>query len=134
MEKPLTMTLPEVGTISPVRSLIMVDLPDPEGPTRNANSPSSIANEMPLRASVPLSYTFLTSIRRIINSSQYKRLQNGYIPFIIRFFGKICNRENMKKILTIAAPDPSRKNRETPGRGVSLSGISVIFTPRCPGW
>ena len=34
MEKLLTMTRPAVGTISPVSSLIMVDLPDPEGPTK----------------------------------------------------------------------------------------------------
>ena len=73
MEKPFTITRPEVGTISPVRSLIMVDLPEPDGPTRKAKSPSSMVNEMPFRASVPLSYTFFTSIRRIIYSSHFIR-------------------------------------------------------------
>ena len=47
MEKPLIMTRPSVGRISPVRSLMMVDLPEPEGPTRNTNSPSSMVKEMP---------------------------------------------------------------------------------------
>ena len=47
MEKPLTMTRPAVGMTSPVRSLMMVDLPEPEGPTRNTNSPSSMVKEMP---------------------------------------------------------------------------------------
>ena len=53
--KPLTVRLPLVGLSSAVRSLIMVDLPDPEGPTRNTNSPSSIFMDTPLSARVPIS-------------------------------------------------------------------------------
>ena len=40
MEKPLIITRPREGTSSPVSSLMMVDFPLPEGPTRNTNSPS----------------------------------------------------------------------------------------------
>lgn len=54
---PLTMSLPSVRPISPVMSLMMVDLPDPEGPTRKTNSPSSMRRLMPFRALVPLSYS-----------------------------------------------------------------------------
>ena len=104
MEKPLTMTRPAVGTISPVSSLIMVDLPDPEGPTKKTKSPSSIVNEMPFRASVPLSYTFLTSISRIIYSSQFsetrmlprKKLQNGYMLHYT-VFSRILQQEKYEK-------------------------------------
>ena len=45
----------------------MVDLPEPDGPTRNTNSPSSIVKEIPRRASVPLSYVLTTSFKRIIS-------------------------------------------------------------------
>ena len=54
MEKPLIMTRPAVGRISPVRSLMMVDLPEPDGPTRNTNSPSSMVKEMPVQGLRPV--------------------------------------------------------------------------------
>ena len=63
---PLTMTRPELEVISPVSSLMMVDLPEPEGPTRNTNSPSSMRRLIPFRALVPLSYSLCTSINRIM--------------------------------------------------------------------
>ena len=44
----------------------MVDLPLPLGPTRKTNSPSSMRSEMPFKAAVPLSYSFTTSLRRIM--------------------------------------------------------------------
>ena len=50
---PLTISLPRVGSISAVMSLMMVDLPEPEGPTRKTKSPSSICKLTPLRAFVP---------------------------------------------------------------------------------
>ncbi len=53
--KPLTSALPEVGRSSAVRILMMVDLPEPDGPTRKTNSPSSIFMEMPFSAFVPVS-------------------------------------------------------------------------------
>ena len=53
--KPLTSALPEVGRSSAVRILMMVDLPEPDGPTRKTNSPSSIFMEMPFSAIVPVS-------------------------------------------------------------------------------
>jgi len=37
-----TMTRPRVGVISCSRSLMMVDLPDPDGPMKKTNSPFSI--------------------------------------------------------------------------------------------
>ena len=36
---------------------LMVDFPDPDGPTRKTNSPSSIRRSIPFRALVPLSYS-----------------------------------------------------------------------------
>ena len=65
-EKPLTITLPSLGSISPMSSLMTVDFPLPEGPTMNTNSPSCISIESPLRACVPLGYSFTTSVSRII--------------------------------------------------------------------
>ena len=58
-------TRPLVGKISPVSSLIMVDFPEPDGPTRKTNSPSSMFSEIPRNAYVPLSYSFSTSLSRI---------------------------------------------------------------------
>ena len=52
---PLTLIVPSVGDISPVMSLIIVDFPEPDGPTRNANSPSSILTLIPFKAFVPFS-------------------------------------------------------------------------------
>ena len=54
---PLTISFPWVRAISPVISLMMVDFPDPDGPTRKTNSPSSIRRSIPFRALVPLSYS-----------------------------------------------------------------------------
>ena len=76
MEKPLTMTRPEVGTTSPVSSLMMVDFPEPEGPTRKTNSPSSTVKETPFRAWVPLSYIFSASIKRIIAALLFGKVQH----------------------------------------------------------
>ena len=52
--KPFTMMRPEDGTTSPVSSLMRVDFPLPEGPTRNTNSPSSMVRSMPSSARVLL--------------------------------------------------------------------------------
>ena len=71
--KPFTMMRPEDGTTSPVSSLMRVDFPLPEGPTRNTNSPSWISNEMPRMAAVPFSYSISTSLRRIISPSAPSR-------------------------------------------------------------
>ena len=76
MEKPLTITRPAVGTTSPVISLMMVDLPEPEGPTRKTNSPSSTVKETPFNARVPLSYTFSASIKRIIATLLSVKMQH----------------------------------------------------------
>src|SRR5699024_12816703 len=46
---PISNTLPEVGISSAVRILMMVDLPDPDGPTRKTNSPSSILDRKSTR-------------------------------------------------------------------------------------
>ena len=54
---PFTMSLPLVGAISAVMSLMMVDLPEPDGPTRKTKSPSSICMLTPFRALVPLGYS-----------------------------------------------------------------------------
>ena len=83
MEKPLTITRPAVGTTSPVSSLIMVDLPEPDGPTRNTNSPSSTVKDTPLRACVPLSYTFSASIKRIISLLLFAKMQH-----LVAVFGR----------------------------------------------
>ncbi len=47
---PLTISLPRVGEISAVMSLMMVDFPEPEGPTRKTNSPLSMRMLTPFRA------------------------------------------------------------------------------------
>ena len=44
----------------------MVDLPLPEGPTRKTNSPSLTSIVTPRSACVPFSYSFCTSVKRII--------------------------------------------------------------------
>ena len=54
MSKPFTVISPLAACTSPVRSLIIVVLPEPDGPTRNTNSPSCISMSTPLSASVPL--------------------------------------------------------------------------------
>ena len=69
--KPLTAICPSVGVISPVSSLMIVDFPLPLGPTRKTNSPSSMRKEMPLSAAVPVSYSFTTSLSRIMLFPQF---------------------------------------------------------------
>ena len=89
-EKPLIMIRPAVGTSSPVSILIMVDFPDPEGPTKNTNSPSSMAALIPRMARVPLGYSISTSFRRIIRYSPYHcpgglRPFTGQVDIILRY-------------------------------------------------
>ena len=50
---------------------MIVDLPLPLGPTKKTNSPSSMRSEMPFKAVVPLSYSFTTSLRRIMLFPQF---------------------------------------------------------------
>jgi hypothetical protein len=47
------MILPWVGSISFRRSRITVDLPEPDAPTTNTNSPLSIVKDTPSRALTP---------------------------------------------------------------------------------
>ena len=48
-----TWTWPEEGFSSPVIRRIMVDLPEPDGPTKKTKSPSSIFMDTPFRAVFP---------------------------------------------------------------------------------
>ena len=48
------LTVPLNGNCRPVASFIRVDLPQPDGPTTAANSPSSTAIDRPSTASVPV--------------------------------------------------------------------------------
>jgi hypothetical protein len=50
---PSTTTAPACGNCSPVASFISVDLPQPEGPTTAANSPSLTLMSSPSTARVP---------------------------------------------------------------------------------
>ena len=52
---PPTLMVPVWGNCSPVTSFIRVDLPQPEGPTTAANSPSSIDRVSLSTAMTPLS-------------------------------------------------------------------------------
>ena len=51
---PSTVTRPVVGSSSRMRSLMSVDLPAPEDPTRKAKSPWSIERSTSWSAAVPL--------------------------------------------------------------------------------
>ena len=84
VEKPLTRTRPALGSTSPVSSLMMVDLPEPEGPTRKTNSPGSIRREIPRMALVPLSYSISTSFNsmRALSDSSIGHLQMASKPGI----------------------------------------------------
>jgi hypothetical protein len=46
MSRSLTTILPSLGMISCSSSLMMVDLPDPDGPMKKTNSPFSIDTDM----------------------------------------------------------------------------------------
>ena len=48
--RPPTMIRPAVGSSSFRRSRMIVDLPEPDGPTTNTNSPFSITNDAPSTA------------------------------------------------------------------------------------
>ena len=101
VEKPLTRTRPALGSTSPVSSLMMVDLPEPEGPTRKTNSPSSMVRVIPRMALVPLSYSISTFFRRIIQAPRSVVLKNrprrggrhnSQLNHIISGFSPQCNR------------------------------------------
>ena len=51
---------PSVIVSSPATILSIVDLPQPDGPTKTINSPFSMAILTPQTASAPFGYTFLT--------------------------------------------------------------------------
>src|ERR1700694_1325175 len=57
---PSTKILPLLGFSSRMRSLTRVDLPAPDGPTRNRKSPSGTTRLMSRRASVPVGYVLKT--------------------------------------------------------------------------
>jgi hypothetical protein len=50
--RPPTMIRPDVGSSSFRRSRMIVDFPEPDGPTRKTNSPFSITNEASRRATM----------------------------------------------------------------------------------
>src|SRR6478609_6350064 len=66
---PPTMRLPAVGSISFRSSLMNVDLPEPEGPTRNTNSPLSICTDTSSRPMIDGSYVLVIPSKRIIASA-----------------------------------------------------------------
>src|SRR5436190_9909836 len=66
---PPTIRLPEVGSISFKRSLMKVDLPEPDGPTRKTNSPLSICTETSSRPTIDGSYIFVMPSKMIIASA-----------------------------------------------------------------
>ena len=68
-----------VGSSSAVRSLMMVDFPEPDGPTRKTNSPSSIFREIPLSALTPGSYVFTTLLNSIMLLSRCGTIPAGRI-------------------------------------------------------
>ena len=51
--RPATTTVPDFGRCSPVASFIIVDLPQPDGPTIAANSPSRTFSDRPSTAGGP---------------------------------------------------------------------------------
>ena len=50
MSSPSTRTRPALGASSPARMRSVVDLPEPEGPSRAKNSPGSITRSRPFSA------------------------------------------------------------------------------------
>src|SRR5919204_3214389 len=58
---PFTRTLPAEGSIRSPTIRSSVDLPQPEGPISETNSPGSISRSMPVSATVPPSKRFETS-------------------------------------------------------------------------
>src|SRR3954468_18046110 len=62
---PPTCTLPEVGSSSPAMMRSSVDLPQPDGPTRTVNSPSSTYRSMPSSARTPSAYSLTMSVTRM---------------------------------------------------------------------
>src|SRR5437899_9872930 len=69
---PATWIEPFVGCSSRVSSLISVDLPDPEGPTTNTNSPLMTSTETSASASTSL-YDFVTPSSLIIEERSASR-------------------------------------------------------------
>ncbi len=52
--RPSTTTVPSLGNCSPVASFIIVDLPQPDGPTMAANSPCLMRTVSPSTAGAPV--------------------------------------------------------------------------------
>src|ERR1051326_6835186 len=65
-DRPPTIRLPDVTSNSFRSSLMNVDLPDPDGPTRNTNSPLSIWSETSSRPNTPPWYDLVTPSKMII--------------------------------------------------------------------
>src|SRR5262245_47986041 len=73
MSSPSTKIRPEVGSISLLTIIIVVVLPQPDGPTRVTSSPSSTAKDRSCTAVVPSGYRLVTSSNRIIPSRSRRR-------------------------------------------------------------
>src|SRR5260370_2844482 len=77
---PATTTRPELGRSSPPTIIIIVDLPEPDGPTTLTVSPDATASEMPrktLTAPASLASVRWTSSRRIMLSGLAAPLMPG---------------------------------------------------------
>src|SRR5580658_6817882 len=66
--------MPDDGATRPAISLSSVDFPQPDGPSRQTNSPGKIVRSMPASATVPVVKVFATSESR---SSGRWRAPNG---------------------------------------------------------
>src|ERR1017187_8780144 len=64
---------PELGISSRSRSLRKVVFPDPDGPTRNTNSPLSISTQKSLSATVAPLYVLVTSWNLIMKEESRGR-------------------------------------------------------------
>ena len=69
------MTCARVATSSRMSSLINVDLPAPDGPTRNTKSPSGTTRSTSRRATLPLGYSIVTS--RMTRTARSRREDLG---------------------------------------------------------
>ena len=69
MSFPATQILPRVTISWRSNNRTSVDFPDPEGPTRNTNSPRRMLRETSRAATVPPLYTFVTESSLIKTNS-----------------------------------------------------------------
>src|SRR6202011_4396832 len=124
---PSTKILPLLGFSSRIRSLTRVDLPAPEGPTRNTKSPSGTTRLTSRRASVPVGYVLKKSWKLVtgrVSKSGVKTIRCDSCCDVPRPGARVARSRAVYR-MPPEAPNPSQS--------ANHGGLTGLFGVACGG-